>query len=139
MRFETILSPEYVEKYQSVWTNKTILDYLNEAIEKYPDKMAIIDKKSRYTYSELGKLVDRVALGLLELGLKKGDVISFQLPNWNEFIILHFAVTRIGAISNPLIPIYRESEIGYMVKMAESKMIVVPDEFRGFDYPAMIE
>ncbi|MFE4897805.1 AMP-binding protein [Peribacillus butanolivorans] len=139
MKLDTILSQEYVEKYQCIWPNRTILDYLNDAIEKDPDKIAIIDKKSRFTYKELGKLVDRIALGLLNIGLGKGDVISFQLPNWNEFIILHYAVTRIGAISNPLIPIYRDREIGYMVEMAESKMIVVPDSFRGFYYPAMIE
>ena len=139
MSFETILTKEYIEKYQNQWINKTILDYLKQTVELTPDKIAIIDKKSRYTYKELGKLVDRVALGLLELGLKKGDVISFQLPNWNEFVILHFAATRIGAVSNPLIPIYRDREIGFMVKMAESKMIVVPDEFRGFDYPEMIK
>ncbi|WP_078408947.1 AMP-binding protein [Priestia abyssalis] len=139
MKSGTILSQEYVEKYQSIWPNRTILDYLNDAIAKDPEKVAIVDKKSRYTYGQLGKLVDRVALGLLDLGLGKGDVISFQLPNWNEFIILHYAVTRIGAISNPLVPIYRDREIGYMVGMAESKMIVVPDKFRGFDYPAMIE
>lgn len=139
MKLETILSQEYVERYQSIWPNRTILDYLNEAIEMNPDKIAIIDKKSRYTYRQLGQLVDRVALGLLDLGLGKGDVISFQLPNWNEFIILHYAVTRIGAISNPLIPIYRDREIGYMVGMAEAKMIVVPDQFRGFDYPEMID
>ena len=139
VKIETILSPEYVERYQTVWPNKTILDYLKDAIDKNPNKTAIIDKKSRYTYQELGKLVDRVALGLIELGLGKGDVISFQLPNWNEFVILHYAVTRIGAISNPLIPIYRDREIGYMVGMVESKMIIVPDQFRGFDFPAMIE
>ncbi|MCQ6275321.1 AMP-binding protein [Bacillus sp. V3B] len=139
MKLETILIPEYVEKYQSVWPNKTILDYLNDAIATYPDKLAIIDKKSRYTYRELGKLIDRVALGLLELGLGKGDVISIQLPNWNEFIILHYAATRIGAITNPLIPIYRDREIGYMVGMAETKMLIIPDTFRGFDYPAMID
>ncbi|MFE4706785.1 AMP-binding protein [Peribacillus simplex] len=139
MILDTILSQGYIEKYQSIWPNRTILDYLNDAIAKNPKKIAIVDKKGRYTYGELGKLVDRVALGLLEIGLGKGDVISFQLPNWNEFIILHYAATRIGAISNPLIPIYRDREIGYMVSMAESKMIVVPDSFRGFDYPAMIE
>ncbi|MBU8906067.1 AMP-binding protein [Desertibacillus haloalkaliphilus] len=139
MSFETILTDEYLKTYESDWPNRTILDYLWTAIEKDPDKVAIIDKKSRYTYEQLGKLVDRVALGLLELGLKKGDVVSFQLPNWNEFVILHFAATRIGAISNPLIPIYRDREIGFMVKLAESKMIVVPDEFRGFNYPEMIE
>ncbi|MDQ0884418.1 AMP-binding protein [Peribacillus sp. V2I11] len=139
MKLETILNQEYVGKYQGVWPNRTILDYLNDAIVKHPDKIAIIDKKSSFTYKQLGKLVDRIALGLLHIGLGKGDVVSFQLPNWNEFIILHYAVTRIGAISNPLIPIYRDREIGYMVGMAESKMIVVPDYFRGFYYPDMIE
>ncbi|MBO0997640.1 AMP-binding protein [Bacillus sp. SD075] len=139
MKLETILTQEYVEEYRGVWPNRTILDYLNDAIVKHPDKIAIIDKKSSFTYKQLGKLVDRIALGLLHIGLGKGDVVSFQLPNWNEFIILHYAVTRIGAISNPLIPIYRDREIGYMVGMAESKMIVVPDYFRGFYYPDMIE
>lgn len=139
MKLETILTQQYVEKYQDVWLNRTILDYLNDAIVKHPEKIAIIDKKSSFTYKQLGKLVDRIALGLLHIGLGKGDVVSFQLPNWNEFIILHYAVTRIGAISNPLIPIYRDREIGYMVGMAESKMIVVPDYFRGFYYPDMIE
>lgn len=139
MKLETILTPEYMEKYQAVWPNKTIIDYLHDSCAKFPDKVAIIDKKSRYTYRELKQLVDRVALGLLEIGLKKGDVISIQLPNWNEFIILHYAATRIGAITNPLIPIYRDREIGYMVRMAESKMIVIPDNFRGYDYPAMID
>ncbi|WP_053362424.1 AMP-binding protein [Bacillus sp. FJAT-27251] len=138
MTFDTMLTQEYIERYQSEWPNRTILDYLNDAIEKYPNKIAIIDKKSRYTYQELGKLVDRVALGLLELGLGKGDVISVQLPNWNEFVILHYAITRIGAIMNPLIPIYRDREIGYMVGLAESKMIVVPEQFRKFNYPEMI-
>lgn len=135
---ETILNKEYIEKYQTVWPNRTILDYLKESTEKFPDKPAIIDKKSRYTYSELSKMVDRVALGLLELGFGKGDVISFQLPNWNEFVILHYAVTRIGAVCNPLIPIYREREISYMVGLVESKMLVIPDEFRGFNYPEMV-
>ncbi|WP_284035585.1 AMP-binding protein [Neobacillus sp. 114] len=138
MGFETVLTQEYIERYQSYWPNHTILDYLNDAIEKYPNKVAIIDKKSRYTYKELGKLVDRVALGLMDLGLGKGDVISVQLPNWNEFVILHYAITRIGAIINPLIPIYRDREIGYMVGLVESKMIVVPDQFRNFNYPDMI-
>ena len=138
MEFDTILNKEYVEKYQSIWPNRTIIDYLKDAIAKDPEKLAIFDKKSRYTYGELGRLVDRVALGLLELGIRKGDVISIQLPNWNEFIILHYAATRIGAITNPLIPIYRDREIGYMVGTVESKMIVIPDQFRGYDYPAMI-
>lgn len=125
-------------KYRSVWPNRTILDYLNDSVKKFPQKTAIIDKKSRYTYSELNKMVDRVALGLLELGLEKGDCISLQLPNWNEFVILHLAATRIGAFTNPMIPIYREREISYMVGLVKAKMLVIPDEFRGFDYTEMV-
>ena len=139
MSLETILTKDYIKQNENLWPNKTILDYLNAAIEKFPDKIAIIDKKSRYTYAQLGKLIDRVALGLLEYGLGKGDVISIQLPNWNEFIVLHYAATRIGAITNPLVPIYRDREINYMVSMVESKMIVIPDTFRNFYYPEMIQ
>ena len=65
--------------------------------------------------------------------------MSFQLPNWIEFLVLHFAATRIGAVSNPLIPIYRDREVGFMVGFAESKVLVVPQEFRKFDYPAMVD
>ena len=65
--------------------------------------------------------------------------MSFQLPNWIEFLVLHFAATRIGAVSNPLIPIYRDREVGFMVGFAESKVLVVPREFRKFDYPAMVD
>lgn len=138
MKENTVLTPEYIKKYEHLWPNRTIIDYLEEAIQKHPSKLAIIDKNSRYTYKELGHLVNRVALGLLELGLKKGDVISIQLPNWNEFIILHYAATKIGVITNPLVPIYRDREIHYMVAAVEAKMIVVPDSFRGFCYPDMI-
>ena len=66
-------------------------------------------------------------------------MVSFQLPNWIEFLVLHFAATRIGAVSNPLIPIYRDREVGFMVGFAESKVLVVPREFRKFDYPAMVD
>ena len=138
VHFETLLTDSYIETYEKLWPNKTILNYFNEAVKKSPDKVAIVDKKSRYTYKQLSHLVDRAALGLMNEGLKKGDVISLQLPNWNEFIILHLAATRIGAITNPLIPIYRDREIDYMVKMTEAKMIVIPDIFRNFNYPEMI-
>lgn len=138
MKIDLTLKESYIAENQNIWPQKTILNYLNDAIEKHPNKIAIIDNKNRYTYAELGKIVDRVALGLLELGIQKNDIVSIQLPNWNEFIILHYAITRVGAITNPLIPIYREREISYMVGLVESKMIIIPDEFRNFDYTKMI-
>ena len=104
-----------------------------------PDQVAAVTPRETITYGELARRSVRVALGLLELGVRPGDVVSYQLPNWIEFLVLHHAATRIGAVNNPLIPIYRDREVGFMVGLAESKVLVVPQEFRGYDYPAMVE
>jgi cyclohexanecarboxylate-CoA ligase len=141
MAFETTLTAERVDQHtrDGYWVNRTITDYLDDAAAATPDRVAFIDPRGRISYSELRRQVDRCALGLLELDVRPGDVVSFQLPNWIEWVVLHYAATRIGAISNPLIPIYREREVGFMVGLAQSKLIVVPREFRGFDYPGMID
>jgi cyclohexanecarboxylate-CoA ligase len=141
MTFQTILTPEQIEKYTSegLWAGRVITDVLDEVAAASPDKLAAIDARGEITYGELKRLSDRAALGLLELGVQPGDVVSFQLPNWIEFLVVHFAVTRIGAVNNPLIPIYRDREVGFMVGLAKSTVIVVPQEFRGYDYPGMVE
>ena len=141
MAFETILNDELIEKYTSggYWVDRTITDYLDDWAERTPDKVAFIDSRREVTYGQLRAEVDRCALGLLELGIQPGDVVSFQLPNWIDWVVLHYACTRIGVVSNPLIPIYRAREVGFMVGLAESKLVVVPREFRHFDHVAMIE
>ena len=141
MTFETILTPDQIDDYtrRGYWQNRTITDYLDDYAERSPDKVAFVDSRRQVSYGELKGLVNRCAAGLLELGVRPGDVVSFQLPNWIEWVIVHYAATRIGAISNPLIPIYRQREVGFMVGLAKSKVIVVPREFRNFDYPAMVD
>lgn len=138
---ETTLTPDQIKKFTGAgfWRDLTITDFLDEAAAATPDKVAFTDVRTQVTYRELKEQVDRCAVGLLELGLGPGDVISFQLPNWIEWIVVHYAASRIGAVSNPLIPIYREREVGFMVGLAKSKLIVVPQSLRGFDYPAMVE
>src|SRR5689334_577999 len=121
------------------WTDRLIIDDLDAVAEAQPDKVAAVTPRETITYGELRRRSIRVALGLLELGVEPGDVVSYQLPNWVEFLVLHHAATRIGAVNNPLIPIYRDRELGFMVGLAESKVLVVPGEFRGYDYPAMVE
>ncbi|MEI2776270.1 MAG: AMP-binding protein [Tetrasphaera sp.] len=139
MALETILTPELIDQYteDGYWPNKIITDFLDEFAASTPDKLAFKDPRRSITYGELKKEADRCALGLLELGVQPGDVVSFQLPNWIEFLVLDLAVARIGAVGNPLIPIYREREVGFMVGLAESKVVVVPRRFRDFDYPGM--
>jgi cyclohexanecarboxylate-CoA ligase len=139
MAFETILTDEQKTRYAGYWRDRVITDFLDEAAAATPDKVAFVDPRRRVTYGELRREVDRCALGLRELGVGPGDVVSFQLPNWIEWIVLHYAASRIGAVSNPLIPIYRERELGFMVGLARSKVIVVPSTFRGFDHAGMID
>jgi len=127
------------------WPDQTLLDHLNRAIERTPDKTAIVAIRSetgeekRLAYKEIGQLSDRLAARLAQLGIGRGDVVSFQLPNWWQFSLLHLACLKLGAISNPLMTIFRERELRFMLRLAESKVFVVPAAFRGFDYAAMAE
>ncbi|MBN9623127.1 MAG: AMP-binding protein, partial [Actinobacteria bacterium] len=73
------------------------------------------------------------------IGVGKGDVVSWQLPNWWEAVALHHGILRCGGVSNPIIPIYRRGEVEFILRQAETKVFVHPAEFRGFDYRAMVE
>jgi cyclohexanecarboxylate-CoA ligase len=120
------------------WPNTTICHYLDAAIAQTPDKIAVVDPFERLTYAELGQRVDRLALALLDIGIDTGDVVSFQLPNWNAFVAIQYALSRIGAVANPLIPIYRHRELRFMMQLAASKVIIIPHRFRDFDYTEMM-
>ncbi len=128
---------------QGLWRDETLLDHLARAVAQTPDKTAIIACRSdlgsetRLTYGQIDALSSRLAAALRAHGIGRGDVVSFQLPNWWEFSILHLACLKLGAISNPLMVIFRERELRFMLGLAESKILVVPASFRGFDYAAM--
>lgn len=79
-------------------------------------------------------MTNKIALGLKQLGVAKNDVVSCQLPNWWEFTLLYLACSRIGAVLNPLMPIFRERELEFMLKHGEAKVFIVPKSFRNFDH-----
>jgi cyclohexanecarboxylate-CoA ligase len=116
------------------WVDRTLFDY---ALEAEPDRTALLDKRGRYTYDELLTAADDLARGLADLGLGSGDVIAHQLPNRNEGVILHLAALRLGAVLNPIVSIYRESEVGYMLEKLETDAYVAPTTYRGFDHGEM--
>lgn len=144
---DILLSPERLESNRSAgyWTDRLLTDYLDDAIARDPDRVAIVDNNSErgsrqvLTYGELSEQVDRIALGLSRLGVGVADVVAFQLPNWWQFVAIHLACVRLGAVSNPLMPIFRQREMGFMLQFAGAKVVIVPEQFRGFDHPAMIE
>ncbi|MFD1560815.1 cyclohexanecarboxylate-CoA ligase [Paraburkholderia silviterrae] len=126
------------------WPGRTINDELDACVAECPDKIALIARRvedgttTRFTYRELAALADRVAVGLARLDVTRGDVVSIQLPNCWQFTVLYLACSRIGAVLNPLMPIFRERELSFMLAHGESKVMVVPRRFRGTDYEQML-
>jgi cyclohexanecarboxylate-CoA ligase len=120
------------------WPNTTLDDYLQQHARERADKLAIIDRRWRLTFADLDRLARRAACGLLHLGLTAGDVISIQTPNWAEWLIMHCAATKIGAVTNSIGAVYRHREVSYILDYAETALILIPDAFRDFSYTAML-
>jgi cyclohexanecarboxylate-CoA ligase len=120
------------------WADRTLDDAVQAHARQRGDKLAIADRRWRLTYRELNRLAHRVACGLLHLGVVAGDVISIQLPNWAEWLIVHCAATKIGAVTNSIGAVYREHEVGYILDYAATSVMVIPDMFRGFSYTDML-
>ena len=127
-----------------LWGDKTLLDHFDAACRARPDMVAVTGYNSSrkrsvtLSYRQLDRLSRKAAVGLAGLGVERGDVVSAILPNWCEFPLVHLACLRIGAITNPLMHILRQRELGFMLKLAESKVLIAPKSFRDFDYPRMI-
>ncbi|WP_150305806.1 cyclohexanecarboxylate-CoA ligase [Pseudomonas saliphila] len=126
------------------WNDRIITDYLDEIVSETPDSLAVVgyrvasDERKELTYGQLDSIVTRMAAGLAALGVGKGEVVSCQLPNWWEMIALNLACVRIGAVLNPLMPIFRERELRFMLAHAETRVLVVPQSFRNFNYAEMV-
>ena len=142
-----ILTRERVEAATAAghWPNRTAGDYLDEALRHHPDKVFVTDYKAEagarttLSYRDVDRLSRRIGAGLAAHGIAKGDVVAFQLPNWWEFAAIHLACVRIGAISNPLMPIFRARELEFMLSFAETRALFIPRAFRGFEYEPMVE
>jgi cyclohexanecarboxylate-CoA ligase len=111
---------------------------VSAAAAAWPEPVAVVDGAVRLTYQEFERRIRAVAAGLAGLGVGPGEVVSWQLPNWHEALVLHHAVLRLGALSNPIVPIYRSHEVGYILREAGSRVVVVPETFRGFAHAAMV-
>jgi 2,3-dihydroxybenzoate-AMP ligase len=121
------------------WAGITLSDLLDRAVEKYPDKEALVDSRTRFTYAELRNRVDRLALGLEGMGIGHGDCVLLQLPNWAEFALSYFAMARIGAISILLLTRHRQLEINFFCGLTKAKAWIVPERHRNTDFIPLIE
>lgn len=129
-----------------LWHDRTINDALDACVAACPDKQALAAYRIepdapaepvRFTYRELARMADRIAVGLARLGVGRNDVVACQLPNWWEFTLTYLACSRIGAVMNPLMHIFRERELSFMLAHGGAKVLIAPRRFRGFDFEAM--
>lgn len=146
MDFDAVLLPPRRARMvaQGFWHDRTINDDLDACLAACPDKLALTavrvdsDETRRFTYRELARMADRIAVGLARLGVGRNDVVACQLPNWWQFTLTYLACSRIGAVMNPLMHIFRERELSFMLKHGEAKVVIAPKAFRGFDFEAMV-
>jgi cyclohexanecarboxylate-CoA ligase len=109
----------------------------NRAADTGDAQMALDEDGRTLTFAEYKSWCEEAAAGFQDLGLRAGDVVSWQLPTWFESTVLVGALARLGVTQNPIIPIYREREVGFVTRQAGTKLLVVPSVFRGFDHEAM--
>ena len=126
------------------WRDAIIVDDFLGQSRRLADKVAIVSyraeaaRRDELTYSELATYVDRFAGGLLELGVEPGEVVSFQLPNWWEFVALQLACARVGAVANPILPILRRREVSFIVERTQSRICVGMATQRNFDHARLL-
>ena len=124
----------WLTEWSSLW------DLINQRAEATPDERFAIDEDGRsLTFEQYRDAALRCAAGFAALGIGEGDVVSWQLPTWLESMVLVGGLSRLGAVQNPILPIYRDREVGFVVRESGAKVLVVTGEWRGFDYAAMAD
>lgn len=109
------------------YPEKTVPQFLFDAAQEYPDRVATNFFGATIKYSELANQVDRMGTALLNLGVKKGDRVAVMLPNCPQAIISYYAILKIGAVAVMTNPMYVEREMAYQFSNAEAKVLIVLD------------
>ncbi|MYT21635.1 AMP-binding protein [Streptomyces sp. SID7760] len=119
----------------------TIGENLDRTVRRFPGRDALVDLAAgrRWTYAEFAADVDAVALGLLGLGIAKGDRVGIWAPNRAEWTLVQYATAKIGAILVTVNPAYRSHEVEYVLRQAGIRLLVAAERFKSSDYAGMIE
>jgi acyl-CoA synthetase (AMP-forming)/AMP-acid ligase II len=117
---------------------RNIWDLVVGRAEATPDReMAVDESGRRLSFADYRARCERAAAGLAARGVGDGTVVSWVQPTTLEAMVLFGALRRLGAVQNPILPIYREREVGFIVRQAAPRLLIVPRVWRGFDYEAM--
>src|SRR5271156_4775720 len=128
--------PHEIDQFYAsgLWATETFHDLLVRRVQHTPAKFFATGGKRSLTYRELFDAGQRLAVGLHRQGLRRGDTAAVQLPNWVEFIQVLAALSRLGVIMVPIMPIYRREDISYVLANAGVRTVFTPSTFSKFDY-----
>jgi len=121
-----------------IYDATTLWELVERRVARTPDTVMLLDEgDGRVTFAEFAARCERVAAGLVALGIGPGSVVAWQLPTRIDSVVLMFALARLGAVQAPIIPIYRGREVGAVLAQTETEWFFVPGTWRGFDYEQM--
>jgi 2,3-dihydroxybenzoate-AMP ligase len=132
--------PEFAARYRAkgYWQDRSLRETFDQAFQRYADRLAIIDGEQAVTYRELDERATRLAINLLDEGLKPLDRVVVQLPNLVEFAYLYFALQKIGAIPILALPTHRFREMSQFAELSGAAACVTPDRSKDFDYRDLV-
>lgn len=141
MAIPTLYDAERINQYTTagLWKPPSLHQIWQEMAAKYPHKEALVDSRLRLTYAQSQLWIDRLALGLLEKGLEKDDMVVVQLPNSVELYLLRLACARAGLLCLPVLTNVRERDTGYILNYTKARVYISLWRYRYFDYWSMIK
>jgi cyclohexanecarboxylate-CoA ligase len=121
-----------------IWGARTIWELLAARADATPDAPMLFDEHNRrLTFGEFHAQVERTAAGFHDLGIGEGTAVAWQLPTRIETIVASFALSRLGAVQSPIIALYRDREVGFILRESGARFVLVPPQWKGHDFPAM--
>ncbi|WP_327183668.1 class I adenylate-forming enzyme family protein [Streptomyces sp. NBC_01334] len=117
--------------------SRTLWDLLARRADLTPGRRVLLQNDRALTFGELRESAERVAAGLHDMGVRPGTVVAWQLPTRLETAVLSFALARLGAVQSPVIPFYRDREVGFALRESKAEFFAVPGVWRGFDHAEM--
>lgn len=118
-------------------SSRTLWDLLARRADLSPDRPVLLQDDRTLTFGALHARAERVAAGLYDMGVRPGTVVAWQLPTRIETALLSFALARLGAVQSPVIPFYRDREVGFALRESKAEFFAVPGVWRGFDHTEM--
>ena len=132
--------PTRADAYRSAgdWRGETLWACYTATAARVGDKIAVVDGAQRVRFATLVADAERLAGGLAALGVGAGTVVAFQLPNWSETLLVLLACARLGAVANPILPVYRRRELAFILGESGAEVLFVPGRYRSTDHRALV-